>query len=117
MKCPKWQDKVDVLQRFEEYIRSHASSFNGYQEAVVQYCMLFSKDFKVANINLLKAVYSVIKCIAEVCGMGPRTCRPVVESCVSKLHDKKLNAELCSLLALISEKVGPGTVLSIVCVL
>lgn len=112
MKSPKWQEKVDALSTFESYIQKNASLFKGKQESVIQFILLFSKDFKVANMNLLKAAFSLASTIISCCGAGPKACSPIIDSCVAKIHDKKLNGELMSLLSLISEKISPNTVIS-----
>ena len=87
---PKWQDKVEVLEQFNKYIETHQSLFSSNQEAVIQYVMVFSKDFKAANINILKTALGILKTIISYCGAGPRACQPVISACLSKVHDKKL---------------------------
>ena len=94
MKSPKWQEKVDALSTFESYIQKNASLFKGKQESVIQFILLFSKDFKVANMNLLKAAFSLASTIISCCGAGPKACSSIIDSCVAKIHDKKLNGEL-----------------------
>ena len=114
-KNPKWQEKVEALQRIEAAIKSHPDTFSTIQEAVIQYSMLVSRDYKVANINLLKASYSIAHTVIESCGAGPRACRPVIEFCVSKIHDKKIGSDMSSLLSCIAECIGPSAVFDIVC--
>ena len=109
---PKWQDKVEVLEQFNKYIETHQSSFSSNQEAVIQYVMIFSKDFKAANINILKTALVILKTIISCCGAGPRACQPVISACVSKVHDKKLGPDIISLLSTIAEKIGPDTVMN-----
>ena len=109
---PKWQDKVEVLEQFNKYIETHQSSFSSNQEAVIQYVMIFSKDFKAANINILKTALVILKTIISCCGAGPRACQPVISACLSKVHDKKLGPDIISLLSTIAEKIGPDTVMN-----
>lgn len=112
---PKWQEKVEALQHIEETIKSHPDSFSTIQEAVIQFTLLVSKDYKVANINLLKASYSIARTTIQLCGAGPRACKPVIEFCVSKLHDKKIGSDLGELLSCIAERIGPNSVFETVC--
>ena len=109
---PKWQDKVEVLEQFNKYIETHQSSFSSNQEAVIQYVMVFSKDFKAANINILKTALGILKTIISYCGAGPRACQPVISVCLSKVHDKKLGPDVTSLLSTVAEKIGPNAVVS-----
>ena len=108
----KWQDTVEALGRFEKFIQENPSSFSKSQEAVVQYAMLFSKDFKAANMNILKAAFSIAKIVISSCGAGPRACQPVILAALAKIHDKKLGSELFALLSVIAEKIGPDAVIA-----
>lgn len=96
----------------EETISKDPSLFVGKQEAILSFILLFSKDFKVANMNLLKAAFSLTSTLISVCGAGPKACAPIIESCVSKIHDKKLGDDVSSLLCLLCEKIGPNAVIS-----
>lgn len=112
MTNPKWQEKVEALSTFESFIKQNPSIFKGKQEAVLQFIFLFSKDFKVANMNILKSAFSLSLSLITICGAGPKACQPIVESCIAKIHDKKLGGDLSSLICVICEKVGPNAVLS-----
>ena len=107
---PKWQEKVEVLNRFEQFIKNNSQQFANSQEAVIQYVIIFSKDFKAANINILKAAFSIAQTVIAHCNAGPRTCLPVINAAIAKLHDKKITKEMEELLSTISEKIGPNKV-------
>ena len=109
---PKWQDKVEALGKLEQFIQTNASLFAKSQEAVIQYVMVFSKDFKAANINILKSAFSIAKTTISCCNAGFRSCQPVIIGAISKIHDKKLNAELAELLSTIAEKIGPNKIVT-----
>ena len=109
---PKWQEKVEAMQQVCDFISSHPESFTHIQEAVISYASLISNVFKATNINLLKGAYSIVKCIIVNCGAGPRACSAVIDSCVSKIHDKKLGPDMCLLLLDISEKISPNAVIN-----
>ena len=83
----------------------------------MQYAMLFSKDFKAANMNILKAAFSIAKTVISSCNAGPRACQPVILAALAKIHDKKLGSELFTLLSVIAEKIGPDAVVAQVPVL
>ena len=107
---------MEALQQIENAIKSRPDSFSTIQEAVIQFTLLVSKDYKVANINLLKASYSIARTVIQLCGAGPRACKPVIEFCVSKLHDKKIGSDLSELLSCIAERIGPNSVFdTVVC--
>lgn len=106
---------MEALSTFESFIKQNPSTFKGKQEAVLQFILLFSKDFKVANMNLLKSAFSLSSSLITTCGAGPKACQAIVESCIAKIHDKKLGGDLSSLICVICEKVGPNAVLSQVC--
>lgn len=109
---PKWQDKVEALGKLEQFIQTNASLFAKSQDAVIQYVMVFSKDFKAANINILKSAFSIAKTTISCCNAGFRACQPVIIGAISKIHDKKLNAELAELLSTIAEKIGPNKIVT-----
>lgn len=109
---PKWQDKVEAIKTLEDFVSSSASLFKGKQEAMLLFILLFTKDFKVANMNILKSAFSLSSTLISVCGAGPKACKPIIESSVSKIHDKKLNSDLTALLSTICEKIGPSSVIS-----
>ena len=106
---------MEALQQIENAIKSRPDSFSTIQEAVIQFTLLVSKDYKVANINLLKASYSIARTVIQLCGAGPRACKPVIEFCVSKIHDKKIGSDLSELLSCIAERIGPNSVFDTVC--
>ena len=95
----------------EEFISKNSSTLNGKQEAVLSFILLFTRDFKVANMNILKSAYSLTLALISSCGAGPNACKPIIESCISKIHDKKLNSDLTSLLSAMCEKIGPTAVI------
>lgn len=78
----------------------------------MQYAMLFSKDFKAANMNILKAAFSIARTVIASCNAGPRACQPVILAALAKIHDKKLGSELFALLSVIAEKIGPDAVVA-----
>ena len=101
---------MEALQHIESAIKSNPEAFSTIQEAVIQFTLLVSKDFKVANVNLLKACYSIAHTVIQLCGAGPRACKPVIDFCVSRLHDKKIGSDLSDLLSCIAEHIGPNAV-------
>ena len=107
---PRWQEKVEALDRFEQFIKNNSEQFANSQEAVIQYVIIFSRDFKAANINILKTAFSIAQTVIAYCNAGPRTCLPVINAAIAKLHDKKVTKEMEELLSTISEKIGPNKV-------
>ena len=108
---PKWQEKVEGMQQLCDFISTHSESFTHIQEAVISYAALVSNGFKASNINLLKGAYFIAKCIIVHCGAGPRACGVLIDSCVTKIHDKKVGPDLSLLLLDICEKIGPNAVI------
>lgn len=83
---PKWEEKVEAMKTFMEYLKSNGSKFPDGGEPVIVYCRGFSKGFKAANINILKISIDCTRCALEACKAGPRICSEVVSGLVPKVR-------------------------------
>lgn len=82
---PKWQDKVQAINLFTQFLQSKGKEHSDSGEFVVVFAKHFSKDFKAPNMNILKCSLDCVKAAIETCGAGPRTCSSVVVSLVPKV--------------------------------
>ena len=86
---PKWQDKVQAINLFIQFLRSEGKQHSDCGESVIVFAKHFSKDFKAANMNILKCSLDCVKAAIETCGAGPRTCGSVVVGLVPKVRLKR----------------------------
>ena len=82
---PKWQEKVEAMNTFSKFIKENGKGREAQNEAIVVYANSLSKDFKAANMNILKCCLDCIRCTAEVCGIGPRVAKSIMLSLVPKV--------------------------------
>lgn len=73
------------MNTFSKFIKENGSGTEAQSEAIVVYANSFSKDFKAANMNILKCCLDCIRCTAEVCGIGPRVSKGIILSLVPKV--------------------------------
>lgn len=86
---PKWQDKVQAVNLFIQFLRSEGSNHSECGESAIVFAKHFSKEFKAANMNILKCCLDCVKAAIETCGAGPRACGSVVVGLVPKVCVKR----------------------------
>ena len=81
----KWQEKVEAMGNFSKFVKEHGQSDQRTSEAIVVYANSLSKDFKAANMNILKCGLECVERAAEVCGIGPRVAKSIMLSLIPKV--------------------------------
>ena len=73
------------MKSFETFLKNNGSKFPEGGEPVILFCKYFSKDFKAANMNIVKTALECTQSTVESCGAGPRICRMVVSDLIPKV--------------------------------
>ena len=73
------------MKLFETFFKNNGSKFPECGEPVILFCKYFSKDFKAANMNIVKTALECTQSTIESCGAGPRICRTVISDLIPKV--------------------------------
>ena len=90
---PKWQEKVKAMTEITEFIKENGKDNYDISEPSIIYILSFSKEFKAANMNIVKCSLDCIKSVVETCGVGPRIVERIVTSLIPKVCIYKNNHE------------------------
>ena len=89
----KWQEKVKAMTEIAEFIKENGKDNFDISEPSIIYILSFSKEFKAANMNIVKCSLDCIKSVVETCGVGPRIVERIVTSLIPKVCIYKNNHE------------------------
>lgn len=117
MESSKWQEKVEALSAIEKRLlelESSGGSSAQFSAALVKYIASTSSNFKISNINILKATIQT-SCAAVKCsGPGGKFSRAaaweLIKNLGDKLSDKKTKDAVQALLSAMGEMIGIGFV-------
>ena len=108
-----------------EFIKENGKDNFDISEPSIIYILSFSKEFKAANMNIVKCSLDCIKNVVETCGVGPRIVERIVTSLIPKvyifkkihdqIHDRKLGNDCSELILLMGEQVGLSPIVSSLC--
>ena len=84
-KDPNWKEKVKAMDEFAQFIKSMGKQHAASKEAAIVFAMSFSRNFKAANINILKCSLECVKTIIEACGAGPRMVSTITTALLPKV--------------------------------
>jgi hypothetical protein len=68
-----------------EFTKANGKDHADCGESLVVYACNFSKNFKAANMNILKCSLDCIVASAEYCGLGPRVAGNIVGMLIPKV--------------------------------
>lgn len=82
---PDWKNKVSAVNSFAQFMKDSGKQYSTHKEAAIMFAMSFSRNFKAANINILKCSLECVKSIVESCGAGPHTVSTVTAALLPKV--------------------------------
>ena len=82
---PDWKNKVRAVNSFAQFMKDAEKEYSTYKEAAIMFAMSFSRNFKAANINILKCSLECVKSIVESCGAGPHTVSTITAALIPKV--------------------------------
>lgn len=108
----KWQEKVDALGVVSQAIQSQEAG-GQFSAALVVYLQGTNSNFKISNINILKAVIQTACAAAQFVGttkFNKSAAWILLREFGDKLSDKKTSGLVCSLLTGLAEAINPSYV-------
>ena len=73
------------MNEIAQYIADNAKGNFEYSEATIVYSLAFSKDFKAANMNIVKCSLDCIRSVITTCGLGPRVADHITTLLIPKV--------------------------------
>ena len=73
------------MNSFSEYIKEHGKEHPEVGEPAIVFAKHASKNFKAANMNVLKCSLDCVRAAMDACGAGKRVCDDVILCFVPKV--------------------------------
>lgn len=116
MDSAKWQEKVEALASIEKRVLEleNDGGTAQFSAALVKYISATSANFKISNINILKATIQTCSAAVQSSGPGGKFSRAagweILKNLGDKLSDKKTKDAVQGLLTAMGDTIGIGFV-------